>query len=111
MKTYLDKLLDGEKIYRHEDLREVSDKWNGWADFLQFSSLAGLFMMMFVLEALPKETARVVVWYLAGLLFMYATAAFLVARVALKHRMRYLNAEGKRVGGLIDKAIIKVKGK
>lgn len=109
MKTDLDKLLDGEPIYRHEDLREVSDKWNGWADFLQFGSLGALFGMIFILESVSKETARVLVWYLAGVLFVWATIAFLVARVALKHKMAYLNAEGKRVGNLLDDAITKVK--
>lgn len=105
----LDKLLKGKPIYRHEDLREVEQKWNGWADFLQYSSLAGLFIMIFILEALPKEQAKVVVWYLAGFLFVYATVAFFVARIALKHRMRYLNAEGKRVSNLMGEAIERVK--
>lgn len=108
-KTDLDKLLDGEPIYRHEDLRAVEQKWNGWADFLQFSSIAGLFVMIFILEAVGKETAKQIVWYLAGFLFIYATVAFFVGRKALKHRMVYLNAEGDRVGMLVDDAITKVK--
>lgn len=105
----LDKLMQGKPIYRHEDLKAIDQKWNGWADFLQFSSIGGLFMMIFILEALPKEQAKVVVWYLAGFLFIYATIAFFVARIALKHRMRYLNAEGKRVSNLMDEAIERVK--
>jgi len=107
----LEKLLKGKPIYRHEDLKQVADKWEGWATFLQFSSIGGLFAMMFILDALPKETARVVVWYLAGFLFIYATVAFFVARHALKYRMAYLNAEGDRVSGLFDQAITKVKEK
>lgn len=107
----LDKVLAGKPIYRHEDLREVEQKWNGWADFLQYSSLSGLFIMIFILEALPKEQARVVVWYLAGFLFIYATVAFFVARIALKHRMAYLNAESARVSEFTQEAIDKVKEK
>lgn len=105
----LDKLMAGKPIYRHEDLRAISDKWEGWATFLQFSSIAGLFVMIFILESLSKEQARVVVWYLAAFLFVYGTVAFFVARIALKHKMRYLNAEGKRVSNLMDEAIEKVK--
>lgn len=108
-KTDLDKLLDGEPIYRHEDLRAVEQKWNGWADFLQFSSIAGLFVMIFILEAVGKETAKKIVIPMAVFLFLYATVAFIVATKALKHRMRYLNAEGDRVGALLDDAITKVK--
>lgn len=107
----LDKLMKGEPIYRHEDLKELDQKWNGWADFLQYSSLAGLFVMIFILEAVGKETAKTIVWYLAGFMFIYATVAFVVARIALKHRMRYLNAEGGRVSSLFDEAIEKVKEK
>jgi hypothetical protein len=108
-KTDLDKLLDGEPIYRHEDLRAIEQKWNGWADFLQFSSIAGLFIMIFILEAVGKETAKQIVWYLAGFLFLYATVAFIVGMKALKHRMTYWNAESARVGTLLDDSITKVK--
>ncbi len=107
----LDKVLAGKPIYRHEDLREVEQKWNNWADFLQFSSIAWLFVMIFILESVSKETARTLVWWLAAFGFIYGTIAFLVARVALKHRMAYLNAEGKRVGEFLDEAIDKVKEK
>lgn len=107
----LDKVLAGKPIYRHEDLREIEQKWNGWADFLQYSSLAGLLVMIFILESVSKETARTLVWYLASVLFVWATVAFFVARIALKHRMRYLNAEGKRVSEFLDEAIDKVKEK
>lgn len=107
--TDLDKLLAGKPIYRHEDLRAISDKWEGWATFLQFSSIAGLFVMIFILENVSKETARTLVWYLAAFLFVYGTVAFFVARIALKHKMAYLNAEGRRVGTLLDDAIEKVK--
>lgn len=107
----LDKVLAGQPIYRHEDLREVEQRWNGWADFLQFSSLAGLFVMIFILEAVGKETAKKIVIPMAIILFIYATVAFFVARIALKHRMKYLNAEGKRVGEFLDEAIDKVKEK
>ena len=110
-KTDLEKLMDGEEIYRHEDLKAVESKWNAWADFLQFSSIGGLFLMIFILEALPKETAKTVVWYLAGFLFVYATIAFIVANKALKHRMKYWNAEAGRVSSLMDEAIDKVKEK
>lgn len=105
----LDKVLAGKPIYRHEDLREVEQKWNGWADFLQFSSIGGLFLMIFILEAVGKETAKQIVIPMAVVLFIYATVAFFVARIALKHRMAYLNAEGKRVGEFLDEAIDKVK--
>ncbi len=111
MKKDLDKLLDGEPIYRHEDLKAVSDKWGGWADFLQFSSIGGLFVMIFILESVSKETARTLVWYLAAFLFVYGTIAFFVARKALKYKMTYLYAEGDRVGSLLDDAIEKVSKK
>lgn len=105
----LDKLLAGKKIYRHEDMRAIASKWQGWADFLQFGSLGLLFISLFVLEALPKETARAVVWYWAGFMFVLATVAFFVAQKALKYKMGYLNSEGKRVGTLLDDAIERVK--
>lgn len=107
----LDRVLAGKPIYRHEDLKAVSQKWEGWATFLQFSSIAGLFVMIFILESVSKETARELVWYLAGALFLYGTVAFLVARVAHKHTMKYMNAEHKRVSEFTDEAIAKVKEK
>lgn len=108
MKTDLDKLLKGEPIYRHEDQRIAADKWDGIATFMQMSSVFALFPIIFILNALPKSQAKVVVWYLVIPLFIYGTIAFFVARKALKHRMTYLNAEGSRVSELLDQAIKKV---
>lgn len=101
----LDKLLAGKEIYRHEDLRAEADKWEGWANLFQFGSLAGLFMMMFILEALSKEQAKVVVWYLAGFLFVTSTIGFVLGRKALPKRMAYLNREHERVSELSEDAI------
>lgn len=96
-------------MYRNDEKRQLADKWNGWADFLQFSSLGGLFAMIFILESLSKAQARVAIWYLAAFLFVYATIAFFVARKALKYRMAYMNAEHTRVSGLFDQAIKEAK--
>jgi hypothetical protein len=92
-------------MYRNDEKRADADKWEGWADLFQFGTLGLLFVLIFILESLPKETARVVVWYGAGFLFITATVGFVLSRVALKKRVFYLNAEKDRVGGLFDKAI------
>lgn len=92
-------------MYRNDDKREIADKWGGWADFLQFGSVGLLLASVFLLDALPKETARTVVWYWAGFMFVLATVAFFVARKALKYRMFYLRAEAGRVSSLFDDAI------
>lgn len=105
----LDKLLAGQSIYRHEDMRELSDKWQGWADFLQFGSLGMLFVAIFVLNSLTKAQARVAVWYFAGFIFVMATIAFFIAQKALKYRMAYLNTEHKRVVELVDDTTERVK--
>lgn len=107
----LDKLLKGEKIYRHEDLKAVSDKWTGRRDFLQYSSIGLIFVMIFILEAVGKETARTLVWYLAGALFVYATFTFFYSRIANKHEMAYLNAEAGRVTDLSKEVDKKLKEK
>lgn len=107
----LDKVLAGKPIYRHEDLRAIEQRWNGWADFLQFGTLGLLVFSMFILDALPKETAKAIIWYWAAVMFVLATTAFIVARIALKHRMKYLNAEGERVSEFMQEAIDKVKEK
>lgn len=98
-------------MYRNEDKKAIADKWQGWTDFFQFGTLGLLFIFIFVLESLPKETARVFVWYGAGFLFVTATAGFLVGRVAIKEMSLYLNVENNRVGGLIDEAIKYEKSK
>lgn len=92
-------------MYRNDEKRALADKWQGWTDFLQYGTLALLLVSVFVLDALPKETAKAIIWYWAAGMFILATAAFLVSRKALKYQMTYLNAEGKRIGGLFDKAI------
>lgn len=109
MKSDLHKLMDGEKIYRHEDQKALAHKWETIATVLQFSALAGLFIMAITLNAMDKEQARHWVWPMAGALIVYATIAFFVARKALNYRMTYLRAEGKRVGKLIDESIEELK--
>lgn len=105
----LDNLLAGKRIYRNEDKEAISDKWEGWADFLQFGSLGLLLMSVILFNALGKDIVKHFIWYWAAVMFILATTAFIVARVALKHKMRYLNAEGDRVSNLMDEAIDKVK--
>lgn len=92
-------------MYRNEDKRAVADKWQGWADVFQFGSLGLMIAGIFLLESLTKEQARIVVWYYGGFLFITATIGFFLARKALKLKMIYLKAEGKRVSGLIDDVI------
>jgi hypothetical protein len=96
-------------MYRNEDKRAIADKWQGWADLFQFGTLGLLFVFMFTLDALPKETAKVFVWYGAAFLFITATIGFVLGNKALKYRMTYLNAEHKRVSSLFDKAIAYAK--
>jgi len=96
-------------MYRNEEKRELANKWSSWGDFLQFSSIFGLLGIVLILGALPKETAKVAVVYLAPFLFIYATIAFWVATKAAKHRMVYLKAERTRVSSLLDKAIKQLK--
>lgn len=98
-------------MYRHEDLRAEADKWEGWANFFQFGTLGLLFVFIFILESLPKEDARVFVWYGAAFLFVTATIGFILARIALPKKMKYLNAEHGRVLGLFDDAIAEAKKK
>lgn len=110
MKGDLDRLLQGKEIYRHEDLKSVSDKWDTLTTCLQFGSIGLLFASMFIFDALPKATVRGIIWYWAGGMFILATVTFFLSRIALQHKMEYLNAEGKRVGEFLDEAIEKVKG-
>lgn len=105
----LDKLLAGKEIYRNEDKKALADKWEGWANIFQFGSLGGLFVMIFVLEALPKEQAKIVVWYMAGFLFITSTIGFFLGRKALKYRMVHLNAEASRVKAISNDAISRMK--
>ena len=107
--TDLDRLLAGKEIYRNEDKRAIADKWEGWANLFQFGSLGGLFIMIFVLEALPKEQAKIVVWYMASFLFITSTIGFFLGRKALKYRMVHLNAESSRVRAISEDAINKIK--
>lgn len=94
---------------RNEDKKAVADRWSFWGDLLQFGALALLLGSVFVLDAIPKETAKAIIWYWAGFMFILATAGWFVSRRALKYRMIYLNAEQQRVSGLFDKAINEVK--
>jgi hypothetical protein len=91
--------------YRNEDKRALADKWQGWAEIFQFGSLGLLFLTLLVLRALSQQQARTVVWYFVSVLFITATIGFVLAQKALKYRMAYLNAEGKRIDGLFDDAI------
>lgn len=107
----LDKLMKGEEIYRHEDLKAISEKWCGWRDFLQYSTMGYLVLMIIILEAVGKETARSLVWYLAAFGFLYATFVFFYSRIANKHEMAYLNAEHMRVSDLSKEVDNKIRRK
>lgn len=69
--------------------REDMDKAQGWADLFQFGSLGLLFGSIFLLESLSKATARVVVWYIAGVLFITATIGFVLGMRATKMTSEY----------------------
>lgn len=109
VKKDLDKLLDGEKIYRHEDLKSTSDKWESATNILQFGTLALLFISMFTFNSMPKGSVKTIIWYWAGVMFILATTAFIVSRISLKRKMKYLNAEHSRVKTLVDDAIERIK--
>lgn len=96
-------------MYRNEDKEAVADKWQGWADLFQFGSLGGLTVMIAILGVLPKETAQVAVWPMAGFLLATTFIGFMLGRKALKHRMIYLDAEHSRVLGIFDRAIAYAK--
>lgn len=72
-------------------------KWEGLTDFFQYGSLVLLFMMIFILESLSKDQARVVVWYLAGVVFIFATIGFIIGRISIKKTMAYFNGEQDRI--------------
>lgn len=80
-----------------EVTRGEMQKWQGITDFLQYSSLAGLFLMIFILEAVGKETAKNIVWYLAGAMFIYATVGFLVGRKSIKLTSAYFKQDFERI--------------
>ena len=105
----LDKLLKGEQIYRHEDLRSEANKWEGWAELFQFGTLGLLFMSIFILKSLPHRQAKVVVWYIAGVLFVTATIGLILGHKAANKTSKYLKSESNRVGKLLDDSIEKVK--
>lgn len=96
-------------MYRNDEKKDLAAKWDNIATFMQFSSVGALFPIMFILDALPKATARVAVWWMVIPLFIYGTIAYFVSKKALKYKMTYLNAESSRVSGLFDKAIEQFK--
>lgn len=77
--------------------QDEMQRWQSITDFLQYSSLAGLFGMIFVLESVSKETARTVVWYLAGFMFVYATIAFIAGRKSCKLTSDYFKQDLERI--------------
>lgn len=73
-----------------------SDKWQRWTDVLQYGTLGGLLGTIIILEFLPIEESKKIVWYFAGALLIMGTIAFIVSRKALKIKMQYLDQEFNR---------------
>lgn len=80
-----------------EVTREEMQKWESLTNFFQYGALAGLFGMIFILEAVDKETARVLVWYLAAFMFTFATIGFFVGRKSADLTSKYFKSSLNRI--------------
>ena len=92
-------------MYRNDEKKADADKWQLWTNILQGGSLVFLLVGVIGLGIVPKETAQTLVLWWAGIMFILATVAFIVASISVKKTAFYFQAEGNRVGKLIDEAI------
>lgn len=78
------------------------EKWEGLADFFNFGTLGLLFVAIFILESLPKDDAKVVVWYIAAFLLTTATIGFILGNIANKKMKLYFDAEKRHMDKLFS---------
>jgi hypothetical protein len=84
-------------------------KWDSVSTFLQYSSLAFLFVGVVILENMPKELAKVSVLYFAGFMFVYSTVSFIVTCISNKKTSIYLRSEHEAMNARHDKLIEAMK--
>lgn len=100
MKSDLDKLINGQTIYRNEDKKAVADRYEKIADLFRFGTLGILFAVVIMFNILTGEQARGVVLWFAALLFITATIGSIIGKKAHKLNEIYLAAESKRISKL-----------
>jgi hypothetical protein len=72
------------------NIEERAKKWQRHTDMLQYGTLGGLFATIFILEAVSKQTARIIVWPLAATILILATISFFVSLKADKYRKAWM---------------------
>lgn len=72
-------------------------KYHTWSDWLQFSTIGGVFLMIVVLDILPPHESYFWVWVFAGVLITLATVSFFVSRKALKLQTDYFTDDLDRI--------------
>lgn len=77
--------------------RDEMQKWHALTDTFQFASIGLLFGMIFILELVSKETARVIVWYIAAFILIFATITLAVSTISAKKTSAYFKSDYERI--------------
>lgn len=94
--------MNAEQISDYAQAREVA-KWRRITDRLQLTSLAGIFVMIGILERVPKHTAHWLVWYIAAIVFILATAAYITGRKFIELQRAQWDRSTQRVKDMYDR--------
>jgi len=79
------------------DPKEIlAKKWQRYTDMLQYGSIGGLVAVVFILEAVSKQTARIIVWPLAAGILILATISFFFSLKADKYRKDWMETTIER---------------
>jgi len=85
--------------------KQEAEKWRTVTDFLHYSSLAVLFMSLFIFEAIGKNTAKKVVIPWACAFFVYSTLGFIVGWVSANKTKKYFNQQFEKHNKAFDSLI------
>lgn len=91
-----------DQISDYAYAKEVA-KWDKITTRLQYTSIGGVFLMIIILENIPKHTAHWLVWYLAGFLMVLTTAAFLCGQKFLKLQHEQWDRSTQRIKDMYDR--------